>query len=173
MVIVVRHPFAFVSSLKRLNWQFDFGDLLSQPLLMRDHLDKFRDNMQTPPDDVIDQGCLLWRMLYTIVDGFRETHPEFLIVRHEDLSLQPEERFRDLYSNLSLDYSPRILKKIIRSSQEGNPVGLSSHQVHAVKLNSKANINSWKKRLTDHEVNRIRNSTADIALKYYPDESWL
>ena len=36
VVIVVRHPVAFASSLKRLEWSFDFGDLLAQSMLM-DH----------------------------------------------------------------------------------------------------------------------------------------
>jgi hypothetical protein len=48
VVIAVRHPLAFVSSLKRLNWPFDFQDLLDQPLLMRDHLEPFRSQMELP-----------------------------------------------------------------------------------------------------------------------------
>ena len=40
IVVTVRHPAAFASGLKRLGWSFDFGDLLRQPLLMRDHLER-------------------------------------------------------------------------------------------------------------------------------------
>ena len=62
VVITVRHPAAFASSLKRLDWPFQFADLLEQPLLMRDHLEAFRDEIQAaPPDDVIAQGSLLWK----------------------------------------------------------------------------------------------------------------
>ncbi|MCJ7435853.1 MAG: sulfotransferase, partial [Anaerolineales bacterium] len=39
VVITVRHPAGFASSLKRLNWLFDFSDLLAQPALMHDHLE--------------------------------------------------------------------------------------------------------------------------------------
>src|ERR687891_175782 len=39
VIVTVRHPAALVNSLKRLNWPFDFHDLLEQPLLMRDHLE--------------------------------------------------------------------------------------------------------------------------------------
>ena len=36
VVVMIRHPAAFASSLKRLGWQFDFNDLLQQPLLLRE-----------------------------------------------------------------------------------------------------------------------------------------
>ncbi|HBY06402.1 MAG TPA: sulfotransferase family protein, partial [Chloroflexi bacterium] len=69
VVIAVRHPLAFVSSLKRLGWDFDFLDLLAQPLLMRDHLEPYQAEMEAllaTPEDVIGQGSLLWRMVYTV-----------------------------------------------------------------------------------------------------------
>ena len=42
VVITIRHPAGFASSLKRLNWPFDFHDLLAQPALMRDYLEQDR-----------------------------------------------------------------------------------------------------------------------------------
>ena len=38
-VVMIRHPAAYVSSVSRLGWRFDFGYLLGQDLLMRDLLD--------------------------------------------------------------------------------------------------------------------------------------
>src|SRR5699024_11082686 len=40
VVIVIRHPAAFVASLKRLNWDFDLNELICQEELMQDHLRK-------------------------------------------------------------------------------------------------------------------------------------
>jgi hypothetical protein len=42
VVVIVRHPAALVSSLKRLGWTFDFRHLLRQPALMDDRLAEFR-----------------------------------------------------------------------------------------------------------------------------------
>ena len=50
VVIAVRHPAAFVSSLKRLNWPFEFEDLLAQPYLMRDWLEPFRADIESAHD---------------------------------------------------------------------------------------------------------------------------
>ena len=61
VVITVRHPAAFTSSLQRLGWSFDFKNFLGQPLLMRDHLETYREHMlAVKTEDVIGQGALLW-----------------------------------------------------------------------------------------------------------------
>lgn len=175
VVIAVRHPLAFISSLKRLGWDFDFGDLLNQPLLMRDHLEPFRSEIEAMlnyPDDVIGQGSLLWRMVYSVVGGFRVSHPEFRVVQHEDLSRDPEGGFRDLYASLGLAFTPKVQQALENSSQSGNPGELSTRKVHAVKLDSQANLSNWKKRLTEDEIIRIRSLTAGVAAHFYPEESW-
>jgi len=76
VVISVRHPAAFASSLKRLNWPFDFRNLLDQPALMRDHLEADRADMEsTQPDDIVGQAALLWRMIYRFVHSTRPLQP--------------------------------------------------------------------------------------------------
>jgi hypothetical protein len=173
VVIAVRHPAAFASSLKRLHWPFDFQDLLDQPLLMRDHLEPYREEMQsTRRDDVIGQAALLWKLIYRVVHTTRELHPDFLIVRHEDLSLDPIPGYRALYESLGLEFSPRVEKTILNSSNSENPVELSRKKVHAIKLDSRANVDSWKKRLTAEEIQRIRKVTEDVSTLYYSDAEW-
>lgn len=173
VVITVRHPAAFASSLKRLNWFFDFRDLLDQPLLMRDHLEPDRAQMQSmPADDVIGQAALLWKLIYRSVHTIGAAHPDFFIVRHEDLSRDPLPAYRALYSSLGLEFTPRVEKIILNSSSSENPAELSRKKVHAVKLDSRANIQNWKKRLTTEEIDRIHKLTEDIAPLYYSEAEW-
>ena len=173
VVITVRHPAAFASSLKRLNWPFDFQNLLTQPLLMRDHLDPYRKEMQSvKPDDVIGQAALLWKLIYNAVHAARSLHPDFLIVRHEDLSRDPIPGYRALYAALGLEYAPRVEKIILNSSSSENPQELSRRKVHAVKLDSRANLDNWKKRLTTDEIERVRTITEGISTLYYSDAEW-
>jgi len=173
VVIAVRHPGAFVSSLKRLNWPFDFQDLLDQPLLMRDHLEPYREQMQsTKADDVIGQASLLWKLIYRSVHADRELNPDFITVRHEDLSRDPIGGYRELYTSLGLEFTPRVEKIIRNSSSSENPRELSRKKVHAVKLDSRANLGNWKKRLTEAEIKRIREMTEEISHLFYPDDNW-
>ena len=173
VVITIRHPAAFASSLKRLNWLFDFQDLLDQPLLMRDHLELYREQMQSiKSDDIIGQAALLWRMIYHSVHATRELNPDFIIVRHEDLSRDPLSGYRDLYKLLDLEFTPRVEETILHSSSSENPTELPRKKVHGFKLDSRANIDIWKKRLSVEEISRIRKITEETSALYYSDVEW-
>ena len=173
VVITVRHPAAFASSLKRLNWPFDFRDLLEQPLLMQRWLDVDRAEMESiRSDDIIGQAALLWRMIYRVVARTMKLHPLFIVVRHEDLSLDPVSSYRDLYAALDLDFTPKVEEMILNASSSENPAELSKKKVHAVKLDSRANLDNWKKRLSADEVTCIREMTGKTAKLFYSDEEW-
>ncbi len=173
VVITVRHPAGFASSLKRLQWPFDLRHLLDQPLLMRDHLEPFRADLERlAPDDLLAQAALLWRMIYHVVDGYRARHPDFRLVRHEDLSLDPVAGYRQLYADLGLDFTPRVEAAILRSSASENPREVSRTNIYAVRLNSRANLDNWKKRLSAEEIARIRKITEPVSHLFYSDSDW-
>jgi hypothetical protein len=173
VVVTVRHPAGFASSLKRLNWSFDFHDLLDQPLLMQRWLGVDRAEMELAyADDVIGQAALLWRVVYRVVARMMKLYPSFIVVRHEDLSLDPVSCYRDLYAALDLDFTPKVEESILKSSSSENPAELSKKKVHAVKLDSRANLDNWKKRLSEAEVMHIRKITGKTAKLFYSDEEW-
>jgi len=173
VVITVRHPAGFASSLKRLNWPFDFRDLLNQPMLMRDHLEKDRADMESmQANDIVGQSALLWQMVYRSVHTTRNLFPDFKIVRHEDLSLDPVTGYKSLYESLGLVFDEKVRDTILNSSSSENPTELSKKKVHSVKLDSRANMDNWKKRLTSDEITRIRKTTEDVSHLFYSDEEW-
>ncbi|CAG1011975.1 hypothetical protein ANAEL_04311 [Anaerolineales bacterium] len=173
VVITIRHPGGFASSLKRLNWPFDFRDLLDQPLLMRDHLETDRADMESmPADDIVGQSALLWRMIYRTVHSTLKMFPDFKVVRHEDLSLDPVAGYKSLYESLGLTFDEKVRNTILNSSSSENPTELSKKKVHSVKLDSRANMGNWKKRLTPEEITRIRKLTEDVSHLFYADEEW-
>jgi len=174
VVVIIRHPAAIASSLKRLKWPFDFQDLLEQPLLMRDWLEPFREEMlQIQAEDVIGQSALLWRMIYPMLDVHAKQNPDIRILRHEDLSLEPHDCFRDLFGFLGLNFNTKAQAAVQRSTHSSNPREQSRSAVHAVRLDSRANIENWKSRLTPGEIERIRSLIGETASPYYPEDSWL
>lgn len=173
IVIAVRHPAAFVSSLKRLNWPFDFQDLLDQPLLMRDFLEPYREKMEAAKnDDIIGQASLLWSLIYSAVHTTLQRRPDLIAVRHEDLARDPVNGFRNLYDSLGLDFTKRVEKTILTSSSAENPSEPSRKNIYSVKLDSRANIDNWKKRLAEDEIKRIREVTGEVSQLFYPEVGW-
>ena len=175
IVITVRHPAAFVSSLKRLNWPFLFSNLLGQPLLMNDLLKSFRDEMEQQdrkPEDILGGASLLWKIIYSTVKVYQEKYPDFIVIRHEDLSKNPLEGFHSLYTSLGLTFNQQVERKIFQSSGSENPRELAKKNTHSVRLNSQANLDNWKKRLDSNELDRIRTQTEEITEYFYPDFTW-
>ncbi len=175
VVILVRHPAAIASSLKRLEWPFNFVDLLQQDYLMRDWLAPHRADMEKMArysSDVITQSGLLWRMIYGVVAQLRQQHPEFHLVRHEDLSLSPLEGFRALYAALDIPFSDHAKRAILDSTSAENPPQTSTGAAHAVKLDSRANVKRWQQHLSAEEIARLRVLTEDAASQFYSEEDW-
>ncbi|MFN8411970.1 MAG: sulfotransferase domain-containing protein [Anaerolineales bacterium] len=173
VVIAIRHPAAFVSSLKRLNWPFQIEDLLVQPMLMRDYLERDRAAFESiGADDVIGRACLLWTALYRTIHETLQTRTDLITVRHEDLSLNPVQGFRELYQKLGYEFTPAAEEAVVNSSSSENPTKLAQNKTHSVKLDSRANLNNWKKILTAEEVTRIRKMTEGVSEFFYSDEEW-
>jgi hypothetical protein len=175
VICVVRHPAAFVSSLIRLDWSFELRDLLDQPLLMRDWLEPFRGEIEkllVEPRDMVGQASLLWKMIYQVVYSLSERIADFTVVRHEDLSADPIEGYRLLYTNLGLNYSSEVAEVVVTLSRAGNPEELSKKSVHSVRLDSRANLKQWKRRLGPEEIAYIRKISEPVASLYYEGQDW-
>ena len=170
VVVTVRQPLAVVSSWKRLDWNFDFSHLLEQPALMRDSLAPFEPEMvdALPPSaDLIHRVALLWRIIYSVVAEQR--FPRVHVVRQEDLSRDPVREFAKLYDALGLRFTSAAAEAVAASSSSENPKETRVDKPHETRLDSKANLESWKQRLTGDEISRIERLTSDTARLYYPD----
>jgi hypothetical protein len=173
VVITARHPAGFAGSLKRLGWNFDFGNFLNQPLFMRDHLEADRAAMESMPrDDIVGQAALLWRIIYRFVHRTSNLFPQFEVARHEDLSLDPIGGFQALYQSLDLDFTERVKNIIQNSSNSENPAKLARNKTHSVKLDSRASLDNWKKILSPDEVSRVRKLTEGIWQFFYSESEW-
>ena len=173
VLVLIRHPAAFCSSLKIKNWEFDFNNFLRQPLLMNKYLYPYKKEIEeftSNGKDIVDQGILLWNCIHFTVKKFQERNTEWIFIRHEDLSLDPCDQFRLLYEKLNLEFTQRAKDAIEESSGTHNPVEQVSG--NELKRDSRKNVNNWKNRLSQAEVERIRLKTADLSNLFYTDSEW-
>jgi len=158
-----QHPAAFVGSLKRQRWSHPFWRFLDQPNLMRDHLGRFREQIAEyaeRPDDINDQACLLWRIIYDVVNKYKASHNDWIFLHHEDISRDPIGQFRLLYGKLRLQFTSAIKKTVERHSCPPN----LRDPAHSDDLtqDSRLNIWSWKQRLTAEEIAYVRENVEDV-----------
>jgi hypothetical protein len=176
-VVMIRHPAAYVSSVSRLGWRFDFSYLLGQDLLMRDLLGDFRGEitaMAAKGDAAtpFEQAMLLWRLKYAVVDRWREERPEWVFLRYEDLAADPLVGFEQLYGRLGLTFDARAAAGIESFTGEGNAKERPTTEAHNVKRDSRAARWAWLKRLSADEIGRIREGVGAISDRFYTGEEW-
>jgi hypothetical protein len=175
VVVTVRHPAAVVASWKRLGWPFDFENLLDQPLLVRDHLGGFVHELEAAraaEPNVVDEVALLWRVIYSVVSDYSDRRPAFRVVRQEDLSRDPLGAIRRLYEAVGLPFTSEAVEAVTRSSARTNPKETTTEDPYETQLDSAANLDAWRSRLTVDERARIREITETTAQRYYPDIEW-
>ncbi|MBW2937722.1 sulfotransferase [Aureisphaera sp. CAU 1614] len=168
IVVLIRHPAAFVASLKVKNWQFYFKYFSEQEMLINTHLQAYSKTITEYTNnrpDILKQGILLWNILYSMVCYLQEKYKEeWYFVKHEDLSLQPMEEFEKLYNFLKIEMDDRVKDYILETT--------SSKEQTLLKRDSKKNISSWKNRLSLQEIQEIKEGTKEVWKHFYSDEDW-
>jgi Sulfotransferase family len=174
VIMLIRHPAAFASSLRRLNWGHDFSGFLQQPLLMRDHLAPFANEIEAfakNKQDILDQAILLWRMMHHVMLKYQAAHSDWLYLRHEDISADPLQHFTHIFKHLKLDFTEQIKTTIEDYTNSSNPSDAQKGHI-LTKRDSKSNIKSWKKKLSEAEITHIRTKVEDISHWFYSDSDW-
>ena len=173
VVVMIRHPAAFAYSLKRLNWAHPFDHFLRQPLLMRDLLQPFEPELRefaARPRPVLDQAILLWNILHSTVMLYRDRRPDWLYLRLEDVASDPEENFEHIYARLGLTYDETARAVVVAHSAPDNPSEAEAPE--SIRRNSRASIVTWKSRLTNEEIHRVRSGVEHISHAFYSDADW-
>ena len=173
-IVMVRHPAAVISSMKRLNWYFDFSSISSQKTLINKYFHKFADEILKPPDskDIIKQGVLLWKMLHSVIATYAKNYPKWIFVKYEDLANNPIDGYNHLFNLLNFKFNDKIQNRINKLSSNTNPLELPIGKRDNNKRNSKVAMYNWKIRLTQEEIIVIRKGVSSISENWYSAKDW-
>lgn len=176
VVCVIRHPAAFIASVKEQNWRLGLDNLIKQDELINGDLLDWKNQIieQNKQKDtsIVEHGCLLWNIFYSTALKYRERNINWIFITHEQISQNPEQEFKKLCINLGLPYNASIQKKIFKTSQKVNWTKPSYKTHHDFNRNSKTNIKLWKKRLTEDEIKLIKKKTKIISDQWYSEKNW-
>lgn len=176
VVVMIRHPAAFAGSLKEKNWRFPFSDLLEQPCLMEAFLHPFASEIAyfaQEEQDIVDQAALLWKLIHHVIWRYQQKFPDWVFVRHEELSADPINGFQELFEQLEMDFTETAVQTIRRHSQlPETPVSAGEVLFTGLQRDSASNIWMWKERLTAAEVGRVRDRVEEVSQMFYTAEEW-
>jgi hypothetical protein len=176
VVVLIRHPAAFAASIARLGWRFDFRNFLSQPSLMDGDLAPFGGEIESAAHrapTLVDEAALLWKCIYATVDRYRAERPEWMFVRHEDLSTDPAGGFRAICEHTGAAFSAPVAEMLRRTSSPENPVDAPAGMAQTLMRDSPATARRWRQMLEPQDVAAIRASVEQVASRYYAEADWL
>jgi hypothetical protein len=179
VIISVRHPLSFVGSWRRLGWKPNLHAVLGQPLLMRDLLGPYEDDLRAmaDSDDQVAKAATMWRVTYDLMGDLDARQPGLLhIKRYEDLASDPEAGFLDLYGICGLSWTERARKKIRwATTDHGKPEdrlyswilrGGASRTAFRP-MDSRSSLGAFRSRLSEEDIEKVREITDNVAARYY------
>lgn len=173
VIVMIRHPAAFAGSLKRLRWRHPFDHFLRQPLLMRDMLHSFDDEIgefASWEHGFVEQAILLWKLIHYAISNFEERHPTWSFLRLEDLAADPFHGFQLLYDRLGLTFDASI-ERVIRAHSDPSLPAVPDRP-NAVRRDSRASVQAWRHILNPNEIRKIREGVEPLSSRYYSDRDW-
>lgn len=173
VVVMIRHPAAFANSIKGRQLRHPFHHFLNQPLLMRDLLQPYAEQIErfaATEQPLLDQGILLWNLIHHAIVRFREVRPGWRFIRLEDVARDPVVQFEQLYGALGLTFDADVRRTVLEHSDASNPVEVTD--MSSRRRDSRASVVAWKNHLSAEEVESVRQGTAPLAANFYSDDDW-
>lgn len=166
-VVLIRHPMAFCLSFQKRGHHFPFQDFLNQDALMEDYLWPYEAEIRAQaqkPSPSYEQAQLLWKCIYTVVKDQQENHPDWIFLKNEVLSLNPEAEYAKLLETLHLPLEEKVKQEIMKSSKATD----ESWRIR----NSQANAFAWKKKTTPEKISQLREYMGEIGAYFYGEDDW-
>ena len=174
VIVLIRHPASFVSSMKKYGMDHPFEHFAKQKNLLKDKLAPFKQQIRDFADhqrDLVEQGILLWKIIYSVIEDYRDEFDAWSFIKQEDLASNPLDEFEKLYKKLGLDYTKKIKSQIVDITKATNPVEIEEDK-DRTRRNSKAQIKIFRERLTQKEIKRVKNGTSGVWEEFYGPKDW-
>lgn len=174
ILILVRHPAAFVSSCYQLGWGFHFENFANQPVLMDTYFRDFKAEIEDYTQgsyDIIDKLSLLWKLIYSVVARYQQRYPNWLILRYEDICSNPVTNFDNIFRHCKLEKTAEVSAFIKESTGAAQPKNIFKN-IHSIKRDTQKQVAIWKQRLSQAEIDRVRSRVESVSSIFYADADW-
>lgn len=171
-VIVVRHPVSLAASLKRIDWWPKTFMLGQQKALVEDYFVDEVDLLTKKWPDRLQTMAAHWRSIYKVLLTQASRHPDWQIVKIEDISASPVDTFQQLYDALGLTWTSYVESRIrSHTSREGRAEAREG-RVQDLQRDSAKIFELRLQSLSVEDRRAIFDVVQDVALQVYSKESF-
>lgn len=162
-LVLIRHPAAYVLSIKEKEWWFNFDDLLQQEHFFEGDLKFLKEEVlaygRKSKPTIIENASLMWKICYYQVALYQKKYPDWYFIKHETLSQNPVKEYKKIFNYFEIAFTSSIENYIVSTTR--------------AKVNSKhsrdamANAIKWKQKLSKEEKQIIYSIVKDVSGQYY------
>jgi len=169
-VCLTKHPCALYLSQKRQRQATHIEDLFAQPKLRNRYAGDISAGTWKLAKQHNSAGvALLWKIMARAITSQAKDLKDLLIVRHEDLCLNPTEVIEGICDHFGITYDIRI-EKYLRKTSQGNQVFAKGGKLHSFKRNSLALKDAWRGTIDPQDETMIQEVIGDDIYLIY--EHW-
>ena len=158
VILTQRHPLSIIASWRDLNIpQFD---LTTRPEFLSAYGDRYEGDPPSDQDSNLTRIAWIVGFLTTVMGDALDKHPEWLLVNHEDMCIDPVTKFRALCDVVGIPWSENVTDYLMKSNRPGE--GLAPQRI------TSEQVNKWRAVLSQEEVKE-----AVEVLKRFPRMGWI
>jgi hypothetical protein len=120
IVVLVRHPCGFASSIEKLEWQVRLDFLLRQEILMAEYLWPYEDILRRAKNDEWESLGAFWAAVYFVLRKQGYGNENWHTFMYEDLCNDPVGGFAVLIDELGLEMGSTTIATLESKSAHGN-----------------------------------------------------
>ena len=167
IIILMRHPCAMVASwLRTFKPAFETGNviglqrLLEQPKLCKDYLQPFEDLLQKK-GHYWQKVAHYWGAAHYVMLKQQQQHPDWMIIQHEQLCLDPENEFRKIFDKLQLHWTKKTDQLLKASTTFDSLKSYIPSRITAQEAEK------WKQQLIPNQIKEIMDAVKPFNIPYY------
>jgi hypothetical protein len=169
IVILMRHPCAMAASWYRtFKPTFESGNinglerLVEQKNLIDDYLYPYEHFLKTKGSFWQKLGHY-WGAAHHVMLKQQQQHPNWIVVQHEDLCLDPSGGFREIFSKLQLKWTNTTVKRLQSSTTTDSGKSYVPSRITSQESEK------WKEQLTPWQVEQVLDAVEPFGIPYYID----
>jgi hypothetical protein len=164
-VVLVRHPCGNAAGYLRMGWSgmahLDRPGAAAQLRPEdRDYIEPYRAALAGDP---VLSAALDWRVTNAMLLGLRDSIPDMVVVRYEDLADDPGGRFPALARQLGLPWGPSSVATLDELQGEALDQAELGGRQHVMKRDPRAAAWSWRDRLSQSQIDEVMRHAGPLA----------
>lgn len=174
VIVLTKHPVAFVSSVMRMGWDTDaktlFGDQKeAADRYFPEDADLINSASERCP---IWRAALVWRLLQKVYIQHQSDHKNWFFTTHEKICESPSSAILRICAWLGVEPSDGAMR-VVDKTNDPRAMAIPTHRQSQDHIrNVTALPNAWKKTMSPSQIDIVRRLTEETALSLYPLSSW-